>query len=124
MIEKKYYKRRDISELLGLPKERITNWENRIGNIFHFKKDRNGVKIYNEKGVELFKRLFHLLYVDLYTLEGAKRVLLSKNELSLIGIDQRELLIKYEAWRSTQNVLWDEDEDNVDEFLDQQSLID
>ena len=35
------------------------------------------------------------------------------------GSDQRELLIKYEAWRSTQNVLWDEDKDNVDEFLDQ-----
>ena len=80
MIEKKYYKRREVAEIVGVRKETLTHWEKKIGDIFYCKKDKNDVRSYDGHGIDLFKKVFDLRFNKKHTLEGVKDIILSEKE--------------------------------------------
>lgn len=67
------YRIGEVAKLLGEPTHVIRYWESVFG--IYTTRNRGGQRVYAEQAVERLKRVRHLLRVELYTLEGAKRQL-------------------------------------------------
>ncbi len=73
-INRLYYSKRHIAAELGVPQSTLTYWESFFGDRF-FAKKAKGVRRYDEKSLLLFKRVYTLLKIDKFTLQGAKQKL-------------------------------------------------
>ncbi len=73
-IKKLYYSIGEVSEITGLDQHVLRYWESEF-NVLKPKKNRSGRRVYTPEDIEVVQRLYHLLKVEKYTIEGAKQVL-------------------------------------------------
>ncbi len=71
---KLYYSIGEVAELLGVETHVLRYWENEFPR-FAPRKNSAGRRIYTEKDLFFARRIFDLLRVEKYTLEGARQVL-------------------------------------------------
>ncbi len=75
VAEKKYFRVREVAELLGVEPHVLRYWEQEFGSI-RPKKSRGGQRIYDRKDVGLLQQVQYLLQVEKFSLQGAKRKLI------------------------------------------------
>lgn len=79
--EKLYYRIGDVAQLLGVKAYVLRYWESEFAFI-HPQKSPTGQRVYKKSDVESLFLIRHLLYVDRYSVEGARKKL---NELRKTG---------------------------------------
>lgn len=80
-IRKLYYSIGEVSELTGIPAHVLRYWESEFPRL-HPKKSRTGNRTYQDKDLELVLKIKALLYVQRFTIAGARAQLggLGQNE--------------------------------------------
>ncbi len=73
MKQQKFYSLKQTCRIIGVKPYILKHWEKKLG--FNPDKNSAGRRIYTEKDIEKFALIRHLLYRELYTIEGAKRKL-------------------------------------------------
>ncbi len=86
-LTKRYYTISEVSELFGVAKSLLRYWESEFKNI-RPRKDRGGVRRYTSKDIERIDRIYTLLKVRGFTIEGAKKELSKKTSS---GADSEEV---------------------------------
>lgn len=71
-LEKFWCKIGEVSKLVGVEPHVLRFWESSISAI-RPRKSRKGQRVYSRRDVELLKTIRHLLYVEGYTIDGARR---------------------------------------------------
>ncbi len=77
--DKKYYRIGEASEMLGVEPYVLRYWESEFTAIRPMK-SRSGHRTYSRHDVMLFSQIRHLLYVEKYSVKGAKKKLLEKRK--------------------------------------------
>ncbi|MDX2183088.1 MAG: MerR family transcriptional regulator [Gemmatimonadaceae bacterium] len=70
--KQEYFAIGDVCELTGLKPHVLRYWESQF-RFLHPAKNRSGNRVYQRKDVELIQLVKHLLYVDKYTIDGARQ---------------------------------------------------
>lgn len=70
-VRQEYFAIGDVCELTGLKPHVLRYWESQF-RFLHPAKNRSGNRVYQRKDVELIQLVKHLLYVEKYTIEGAR----------------------------------------------------
>jgi DNA-binding transcriptional MerR regulator len=68
---KLYFRIGEVAALAGVEPHILRYWQTAFG--FRPERSRAGQRVYSRRVVELVLRIRHLLYVELYTIAGAKR---------------------------------------------------
>jgi DNA-binding transcriptional MerR regulator len=79
--KKMFYSIREVSDILGVRDYVLRYWETEFPQISP-KKGRGGRRMYVSEDIALLKRIYDLLYVQKFTIEGARRVLSQENSPS------------------------------------------
>jgi DNA-binding transcriptional MerR regulator len=69
---KKYFRVREVAEILKVEPYVLRYWENEFGFI-RPKKSRSGQRIYDRKDLKQLKEVHRLLYIEKFSLQGAKK---------------------------------------------------
>jgi DNA-binding transcriptional MerR regulator len=85
--EKKYFRVREVAELLGVEPHVLRYWEREFGAI-RPKKSRSGQRIYDRKDLHLLQQVQTLLHVEKLNLQGAKRKLIEMRKKPKIPLGQ------------------------------------
>ncbi len=64
----------EVSKLLNLPQHVLRFWETQFVQIKPIQR-RGGRRFYSQKDIEILERVQNLLYVNSYTIKGAKKAL-------------------------------------------------
>lgn len=70
-IRQEYFAIGDVCDLTGLKPHVLRYWESQF-RFLHPAKNRSGNRVYQRKDVELIQLVKHLLYVEKYTIDGAR----------------------------------------------------
>ncbi|MCE2941750.1 MAG: MerR family transcriptional regulator [Gemmatimonadota bacterium] len=70
-VVQEYFAIGDVCELTGLKPHVLRYWESQF-RFLHPAKNRSGNRVYQRKDVELIQLVKHLLYVEKYTIDGAR----------------------------------------------------
>lgn len=70
-VRQEYFAIGDVCELTGLKPHVLRYWESQF-RFLHPAKNRSGNRVYQRKDVELIQLVKHLLYVEKYTIDGAR----------------------------------------------------
>jgi DNA-binding transcriptional MerR regulator len=73
-IIKAYYSISEVAKELELEAHVLRFWEGEFGSL-RPKKNRSGNRAYQKKDIELLEKIKHLLYEELYTIDGARKKL-------------------------------------------------
>ena len=73
-LEKKYYKIREVAEMLGLPASTIRFWESKF-TIINPKRNDKGTRFYTPSDVEKLRRVFYLVKEKGLKIEAAQEQL-------------------------------------------------
>jgi len=84
--KKTYYSIREVCELTDLEPHVLRYWESEFSNL-RPKKNRAGNRAYREKDIELIQQIKHLLYIEQFTIPGARKKLA---ELKSGAVDEVE----------------------------------
>jgi DNA-binding transcriptional MerR regulator len=76
--DKLYFRIGEVSAISGVPAYVLRFWETEFKKIKP-KRTSSGQRLYRKSDVELILRIKHLLYVNKYTIQGAKQFLTSLN---------------------------------------------
>ncbi|MBY0370232.1 MerR family transcriptional regulator [bacterium] len=71
---KKFFRIGEVAEILGVEAYVLRYWETEFGSI-RPKKSRSGQRIYDRRDVQRLALVHHLLYVEKFSLKGAKKKL-------------------------------------------------
>jgi DNA-binding transcriptional MerR regulator len=74
--DKLYFKIGEVSKIVGVPPYVLRFWEAEFKRI-HPKRTPSGQRLYRRRDIELISAIKQLLYVDKYTIRGAKKHLRS-----------------------------------------------
>ena len=77
--EKKYYSISEVSELCGIKPHTLRFWETEFKNLKPITRKGNR-RYYQEKDIQLIKKIQQLLYKEGFTISGVKKNLSSANE--------------------------------------------
>lgn len=80
-LTKLYYSIGELAEMYEVNQSLIRYWEKEFTE-FNPGKNRNGVRKYTKKDIELFDQIFQLIKVKGLTLDGAKKAIISDDESS------------------------------------------
>lgn len=72
--DKLFFKIGEVSELAGVEQHVLRYWEDEFETL-QPNKNRSGQRLYEKKDVELILEIQHLLYMEKYTIAGAKKKL-------------------------------------------------
>ncbi|MHB8483559.1 MAG: MerR family transcriptional regulator [Nitrospiria bacterium] len=72
--EKMFYKIGEVVQITGLESYVLRFWENEF-SILHPKKNNGGQRVYLPKDIQLILKIKKMLYVEGYTIAGAKKAL-------------------------------------------------
>lgn len=78
-LKKLYYSISEVSKLTGLEQYILRYWETEFDQL-NPAKNRAGNRIYTNKNIKLILTIKKLLRDQKYTIEGAKKILVEKNE--------------------------------------------
>jgi DNA-binding transcriptional MerR regulator len=88
-ITKLYYSIGEVAEMFDVNPSLIRFWEKEF-NVIKPKKNKKGNRLFTAKDIEVLKRIYSLVKIEGYTLEGAKIKLKSKSrvqEVELVSSD-------------------------------------
>ena len=92
--DKLFFKIGEVAELAGVEQHVLRYWEDEF-EMLQPNKNRSGQRLYEKKDVELILEIQHLLYMEKYTIAGAKKKLKENKkktaQLSL-GFDRETFL--------------------------------
>lgn len=92
MEKKIYYTIGEVSKAIDVPDYVIRYWEREFEHVSPDKR-RGGKRLYRQKDIENLEKVKHYLYNEKYTIEGAKKLLSSKNGQKIVdGDNQTESL--------------------------------
>jgi DNA-binding transcriptional MerR regulator len=73
-IEKRYYSIGEVAQMFGIAPSKIRFWETQFDSIKP-RKTRNGIRQYTKTEIENIQKIYTLVTVNGYTLQGAKDAL-------------------------------------------------
>ena len=79
--DKEYYSISEVCEITGLKSHVLRYWESQF-KILSPTKNRAGNRAYRKNDIQVVQLIKHLLYTEMYTIEGAQRKL---NQLKQMG---------------------------------------
>ncbi len=111
--DKEYYSISQVCELTGLKQHVLRYWESQF-KILSPAKNRAGNRAYRKNEIQVIQLIKHLLYTEMYTIEGAKRKL---SQLKEMGKNVEEALPRVEKNREVLETI-------RTELIELKSLID
>jgi len=108
-LSKLYYSIGELSNLFGVNASLLRFWEKEFQFVIS-KKNAKGNRLYSIKEIEKINRIYLLVKIEGYTIEGAKKVLKSKDSLSENILNPQEsnnsaLILKLESIKKRLNLL-------------------
>ena len=94
-ITKLYYSIGEVAEMFDVNPSLIRFWEKEFSGIKP-KKNKKGNRLFTAKDIETLKKIYQLVKVDGFTLDGAKSQLKSKSEISHAEPKDKEVADKLE----------------------------
>ena len=91
MIEKQFYSINEAAKILELPPYVLRYWEKEF-KMLRPKKNRAGRRVYTRREIEIVMNIKKLLYEDGFTIEGARKrlVTMKKEEIEQIPLPFRK----------------------------------
>jgi len=89
-LTKMYYSIGELSKMLEVNASLLRFWEKEF-NLKVSKRNKKGNRLYSVKEIELINRIYSLVKVNGYTLDGAKKALKSKDKSA--NLDENNLVI-------------------------------
>ena len=92
--DKLFFKIGEVAELAGVEQHVLRYWEDEFETL-QPNKNRSGQRLYEKKDVELILEIQRLLYMEKYTIAGAKKKLKEsrkKNTQLSLGFDRESFL--------------------------------
>ncbi len=89
-LTKMYYSIGELSKMLGVNASLLRFWEKEFG-LKVSKRNKKGNRLYSVKEIEVINKIYALVKVNGYTLDGAKKAL--KDKKSNPSIDEKQLVI-------------------------------
>ena len=93
--DKEYYSISEVCQLTGLKSHVLRYWESQF-KMLNPVKNRAGNRAYRKSDIQIIQLIKHLLYTEMYTIEGAKRKL---SQLKQMGKNSAEALPQEEKNR-------------------------
>ena len=84
--EKEYYSISEVCEMTGLKSHVLRYWESQF-KILSPAKNRAGNRAYRKNDIQIIQLIKHLLYTEMYTIEGAQRKLTQLKRMGKKGAD-------------------------------------
>jgi DNA-binding transcriptional MerR regulator len=78
--ERMFYRIKDVCSITGLKPHVLRYWEQEFKDIKPVKSSR-GQRLYKKRDLDIILTIKKLLYEQRYTIDGAKKYLMSKNSL-------------------------------------------
>jgi len=78
--EKRYFRIGEASTYIGVEPYVLRYWEREFHAIRPMK-SKTGHRVYSRKDMDLFRRVYHLLYVEKFSVKGAKKQLREKKHV-------------------------------------------
>ena len=88
-LTKMYYSIGELSKMLEVNPSLLRFWEKEF-QLKVSKRNKKGNRLYSVKEIEVINRIYVLVKVNGYTLDGAKKAMKSKSEAS---VDEKQLVI-------------------------------
>lgn len=105
-LSKLYYSISEVADLFDVNMSLIRFWEKEFPNL-QPKKNKRGNRYYSPKEIEKLDRIYTLVKLEGYTLEGAKKALKSKQKSTSVGetnaqsiLPENDLLERLETVKS------------------------
>ena len=102
-LSKLYYSISEVAELFDVNMSLIRFWEKEFPNL-QPKKNKRGNRYYSPKEIEKFDRIYTLVKLEGYTLDGAKKALKSRQKTAFVDegnsqthIAENDVLSKLES---------------------------
>lgn len=92
-LTKLYYSIGEVANMFNVNSSLIRFWEKEFSNIKP-KKNKKGNRMFTPKDIENFEKIYHLVKLQGFTLEGAKKKLNKKSEVPKMNLDLMEKLEK------------------------------
>lgn len=92
-LNKLYYTIGEVASMFDVNHSLIRFWEKEF-TIIQPKKNKKGNRLFTPKDIENFNKIYQLVKIQGYTLEGAKKELKKKNPDPDAGISQTEGVIR------------------------------
>ena len=92
-IKKLYYSISEVAKMFGVETHVLRYWESEFKELKP-KKNRAGRRTYRSSDIELISKIKHLLKVEKYTIEGAKKVLRDGTEVKVEDSSFKEELVE------------------------------
>jgi DNA-binding transcriptional MerR regulator len=86
--DKLYYTIGEVAEMYHVKHSLIRFWEKEFG-IIHLHKNNKGNRLFTKKDLQTFDKIYNLVKVQGYTLEGAKKVFKLKTEVATLPTAER-----------------------------------
>jgi DNA-binding transcriptional MerR regulator len=86
-LTKLYYSIGEVAVFFQVNPSLIRFWEKEF-NLIQPKKSKKGNRMFTPKDIETFNKIYHLVKVKGYTLDGARKILHDKKQFKELVIDQ------------------------------------
>ena len=77
-ISKKYFSIGDVAKIINVKTSLIRFWENEF-EILNPKKNKKGLRKYTDKDISILQKIYSLVKIDGFTLDGAKKSIKNDN---------------------------------------------
>ena len=74
ILTKRYYTIAEVSEMFGVAKSLLRYWESEFKQI-QPRKDRGGIRRYTAQDIDIINRIYELVKVKGFTIDGARKAL-------------------------------------------------
>lgn len=97
-LTKLYYTIGEVAEMFQVNTSLVRFWEKEF-SVIQPKKNKKGNRLFTPKDIENFNKIYHLVKVNGYTLDGAKKALKSKESIKITGNsdENSDLISKLES---------------------------
>jgi DNA-binding transcriptional MerR regulator len=102
--DKLFFRIGEVSQIVGVEPYVLRYWESEFRGLAP-KKSSSGQRMFRKKDVELLLRIRHLLYERKFTIEGARKVLADRSDLTAVRKDTNEQQELFAGARSEADVL-------------------
>ena len=92
-ITKLYYSIGEVASMVGVETHVLRYWEAEFDELSP-RKNRVGRRIYTAEDIAVIESIMHLLRVEKYTVEGARRVLSREDKPRLRPVEKRLALLR------------------------------
>lgn len=82
-LSKLYYTIGEVAEMFDVNTSLIRFWEKEFPQISP-KKNKKGNRLFSQKDISIFNKIYHLVKEQGFTLEGAKKALKSKTQVEFV----------------------------------------